>query len=90
MKKRIDMLVDMGYEDLMYFTSPDFDEAIIGVSEADGCVVYSYDKMVECLMDREGIGESDAREFIDYNTLRTLPYMGERAPIVVRNISFEE
>ena len=27
--------------------------------------------------------EEDAVEWIDFNTLRTVPYMGEKAPIIV-------
>lgn len=28
----------------------------------------------------------DSNEFIDYNTIRTLPYMGDKAPIIKRNL----
>jgi len=28
----------------------------------------------------------DAEEWVDYNTLRSLPYMGPRAPIVIRRL----
>lgn len=31
----------------------------------------------------EGMTEEDAIEYIDYNTLRSLPYMGDRCPIVL-------
>lgn len=31
----------------------------------------------------------DAVEFIEYNTIRACPYMGERAPIVMRAIPQE-
>ena len=88
--KNIDLLVEMGYEDLVYFSEPEFDEAIIGVSENGECVVYSYEKMVECLIDNEGMGESDARVFIIYNTLRSLPYMSDKAPVVVHDICFKK
>ena len=31
----------------------------------------------------EDYAEEEAVEFIDYNTLRAIPYMGDKAPIVV-------
>jgi hypothetical protein len=39
--------------------------------------------MVEWLMKTEGWSYEDASEWICYNTLRALPYMGEDAPIVI-------
>lgn len=40
-----------------------------------GRVVYDYDLMVKCLMDQDGMTEVDAMDWIDYNTIRSLPYM---------------
>ena len=62
-----------------------------GVSEEyqDGVqkirVVYSYEKMVEALMAEDGMTDEEAREFIDYNTIRALPYF-PNAPIVMYDI----
>ena len=56
--------------------------AIIGVSE-DGRVVYDYNLMIEALMLSDNMTYDEASEFIDYNTIRALPYMGEKAPIVM-------
>lgn len=61
---------------------PDFAEAAIGVTER-GTVVYDYDLMVECLVN-EGMDEQFAMEYIDYNPVRALPYMGENAPVILR------
>jgi hypothetical protein len=41
--------------------------------------------MVECLMEEDGMTMEDAVEFIDYNTLRTVPYM-ENPPIITMPI----
>ena len=65
----------------MCFDNPDYDAAIIGVS-TDGNVIYDYDKMIGCLMD-EGMDYDEAIDFIDYNAIRSLPYAGEGAPIVM-------
>lgn len=85
MNKR-ELLCDMGYEDSIVFENPDYEQAIIGVS-IDGNVVYDYDVMIEELIE-EGMTFEDAVEFIDYNTVRSLSYVGGQAPIIM--ISIEE
>lgn len=85
---RRDRLVEMGLEEAVVFENPDYDSAIIGYDANSERVVYDYDKMVEHLMD-EGWDCDDAVEFIEYNTIRACPYMGERAPIVMRTIPQE-
>lgn len=76
------MLDEIGCGDAMVFVNPDFDDAIIGTTD-DGRAVYSYSRMVECLVRDDGMTEDEAAEFIDYNTLRAIPYMGEKAPVIV-------
>lgn len=80
-------LVDRGEEETVFFTNPDFIDAIIGISE-DGCLIYSFSKMVESLMLSDNMSYEDAIEFIDYNTIRALPYMGDKRPIVMYNIEY--
>lgn len=46
------------------------------------CILY--EKMVEFLMNSDGIAYEDAEEFIEYNTIRTIPYMGKNSPIIVK------
>lgn len=75
-------LIDMGHDDATLFVDPDYISAVIGVSE-DGRVVYSYEKMTEHLMENGGMEIEEAQEFIDYNTVRALPYMGDKRPIIV-------
>lgn len=69
-------------EDAIIFEDPDFANAFIGHSE-DGRAVYDYYQMVNCLKEEDHMTEEEAVEFIDYNTFRAMPYMGEKAPIVV-------
>lgn len=81
-----DSLKEIGYEDTVVFENPSYLKAIIGISD-DGALCYSYEKMIECLMEEDGMDYEGAMEFIDYNTIRALPYassMGVR-PIVVYN-----
>lgn len=75
-------LCDNDHEDTVILESPDYLKAIIGLTE-DGRLVYAYDKMIECLIDEEKMTYEEAIEFIDYNTVRALPYAGEKAPIIV-------
>jgi transcriptional regulator with XRE-family HTH domain len=75
-------LCDQGNEESIVFENPDYVSAIIGVSE-DGRVIYDYNLMIESLMQSDNMTYDEASEFIDYNTIRALPYMGEKAPIVM-------
>ena len=78
-------LVEMGYEESTVFENPDYDDAIIGV-DTDGHVVYDFEKMVEHLMREDGMEYEDAVEFIEYNTIRALPYIPSH-PIVMYHIN---
>lgn len=75
-------ILNAGYEDVVYLTNYSYDDALIGISE-DNRAVYDYDKMVQWLVKEEGFTEEEAIEWIDYNTIRALPYMGEKAPIIM-------
>lgn len=75
--------LDAGYEGIMLFSN--YDDALIGFTE-DERAVYDYDKMVECLMEEEGWSYDDTIEWIEYNTIRSLPYMGPKAPIVMHPV----
>ncbi len=68
-------------EDTMVF--PDMEDAVVGVLR--GRVIYDNNLMVEILMNRDGMSTEEAQEFIDYNTMRTLPYIESRGlvPIIV-------
>ena len=81
-----EILVDMGYEHYIIFTNPDYDDAIIGISHDDR-VIYDYDKMIAHLMDHEDMTGEEAADFMSYNTIRSIPYAGEYAPIVMYGIS---
>ena len=65
---------------------PELDRAIVGFTVGEHArAVYTYDGLVEALAKTMDSAEAkaDAREWIDYNTIRSLPYMGEHAPVVV-------
>ena len=86
MKQNREILDEMGCTDSIIFTNPDYDDAIIGISHDDR-VIYDYDKMLECLMAHEDMTDEEAADFISYNTIRSIPYAGENAPIVMYGIN---
>jgi len=75
-------LLYAGYEDVKYLVNYSYDDALIGVTE-DGRAVYNYELMIEWLMNEEGWTDNEAVEWIETNTIRALPYMGNDAPIIV-------
>ena len=79
------MLESQGFEGVALFENFDYSDAFIGVS-IDDRAVYDYDKMVEWLIEKQGFTTEEAVEWIDYNTIRALPYCGEKAPIIVYGI----
>lgn len=77
-------LIDNGHEDVVVFENPDFEGCIIGLS-TDERAVYSLAKMVIWYYEKNGCSAEEALEFIEYNTLRALPYI-ENAPIVLDDL----
>lgn len=78
-------ILDAGYEDVIIFSGDSYDDALIGVSE-DGRAVYDFDLMVEWLIKQDNMDEISAIEWIEYNTIRSLPYAGDKAPIVMYRV----
>ena len=83
---RRDLLNELGLEESIVFENPDYDSAIIGYDTNDNRVVYDYGSMVEHLMNVDGMTYEEAIEFIEYNTLRAIPYAGSNPPIVLQRI----
>ena len=77
-----DRLLDAGYEDVIYFTDYGYDDALIGV-DSNNRAVYDYQKMIEWLVVNDDFTDEEAADWIDYNTIRSLPYAGEDAPIIM-------
>ena len=84
-----DRLLDAGFEGVKYLTNYSYDDALIGVSH-DGRAVYDYNLMVDWLIKEEEWSDNEAIEWIEYNTIRALPYMGADAPIVMYPLAYWE
>lgn len=80
-------LLEAGYEGIKFLVNYSYDDALIGVSD-DGRAIYDYEKMIEWLMDEEGWSDNEAIEWIEFNTLRALPYMGSDAPIIMYPLAY--
>jgi hypothetical protein len=62
-----------------------FDEAIIGMAERINLgpiVAYDVDKMLEIMVERDGMSYEDAMEYFDYNILGA--WMGENTPVYIQ------
>lgn len=66
----------------LVFDNPAYDKSIIGKT-FDGRAIYDIEKMAEELSTDEDMSIEEAADFIGYNAIRSLPYAGSMAPIVV-------
>lgn len=79
-------LCEIGLENSIVFENPDYESAIVGFDYNSDRVIYDYDKMVEFMVTTYSMEPEEAVEFIDVNTIRSLSYMGEKGPIILKTI----
>ena len=70
-----------GHEGTVFFENPSFVKAITGITDS-GQLIYDYDLMIAAAMEEEGWDAESAIEWIEYNTLRSIPYIEGNRPIV--------
>jgi len=66
-----------------------FDEALIGFSQRINepvLAVYSWESMMKVCMDRDGMTDEEAEEYISYNCIGA--WVGEQTPIIVMPLEF--
>lgn len=74
------------YDGAVLFDNPSFDNSIIGISTNNN-IIYDLTSMVDELAEDDNMSYEEALEFIDYNTLRTIPYINEGSkPIVMTEL----
>ena len=81
-RKALDKFCEENEVEITFFDGPSFDNSIIGIT-TDYRLVYDYHLMVEEMSEEDGIDATEAEDAIGYNTIRALPYYGDRAPIVI-------
>lgn len=59
-----------------------YDNSIIGMT-LDGRLIYEINYMIDEFMNDNQCSEQEAIEWVEYNTMRALPYFGDRAPVIV-------
>lgn len=74
-----------GAEDAVLFAGDSYDTALIGITE-DGRAVYDFYKMVDWLMEAEGIDQDEAVDWIYRNTIGSLINAGPFGPIIMHPI----
>lgn len=60
----------------------EFANGFIGLS-TDNRAVYAYDKLIDSLSRSNNWSTDEAIEWLEYNTIRSLPYLGDKAPIII-------
>ena len=78
-------LLERGFEESIVLESPSYRNAVIGISE-NGRVIYSGRIILEDMMIDEGLAAEEALDHFKYILLRSLPSMGEMAPIIQSDI----
>lgn len=64
------------------FENHAYDNSIIGITE-DNRLVYDYELMISEYMKDEECSYDEAQEWVDYNTIRALPYIKGNSPIII-------
>ena len=76
---------DIDQQSTTVFADPDYSSAVVGISSTD-VLIYSHSKMIEYLVKNFQFDESEAIEFIDVNTIASLPSAKEPRPIIMYDI----
>jgi hypothetical protein len=66
-----------------------FDEALIGFSQRINeplLAVYSWEKMMDVCIERDGMDDEEAEEYISYNCIGA--WVGEQTPIIVMPVLY--
>lgn len=73
---------EFGNEEIVVLEPEYYDEGIVGTDE-EGRLIYGYYELVEAIAGNDEMSEEDAIEWVDYNTIRGIPYMGLYHPYIL-------
>ena len=83
----IDELASINEELIYLGDKPEqYADAIVGITYDGNHIIYSTEAFQECLV-KEGMTPEEAADWISYNTARSIPFMGEFAPIRMNEIN---
>lgn len=82
-ERRLECCDLAGDEELLFLEEPEYDAALIGVVEGGGfgpVALYDRDEILAVMQRAWGMTEEEALDHFGFNIMRSLPYMGDRAP----------
>ena len=77
----LEEIIDI-YPEESFLKADGFDKAIIGIDPNSMRLVYDRNKMVDILIEDEGMTHEDAIEHLEFNTY--CAYVGEKTPIYIQ------
>lgn len=72
-------------KECVVFDAEAYDNSIVGIS-ISGEVIYSYKLMIQEYMKDHECTDIEAIEWIEYNTIRALPYFPDNRPIIMYDL----
>ena len=72
------------YPDTEFLKADGLDEAIIGIDSRTKKVIYSKEKILEILMERDNMDRSEALEYFSFNIEGA--YVGDKTPIYLEKV----
>lgn len=75
------------HDDVLIFANFEYDDAFVGVT-IDNRAVYSFDKMIECIIKEENVSDIEAIEKIEYDIAESLRDIGNNAPIIMYSVEW--
>ena len=81
-RTKIEIIKEL-YPDETFLIADGFDDAIIGVDEQNGKIIYDIDEVINTLI-MEGMEVDEAIEYYEYNIAGS--YVGDKTPVFMRKI----
>lgn len=75
------------HDDVLIFANFEYDDALIGIT-MDNRAVYSFDKMIECVIKEEGVNDIEAIERIECDIAESLNNLGCKTPIIMYSVEW--
>jgi len=72
------------YPEQDFIQADGFDDAIIGVEQNSGKIIYDIDLMIDVLICIDDMSREDAIEHLNYNVINA--YVGDQTPIYINKI----
>jgi hypothetical protein len=66
------------------------DNAIQGKDSATGGLIYNFDIIVDIFVQKDNLNWVDAVDMVEFNLEKTIPYMKEPQPVIIKDTDVEE